>query len=416
MAGRRAVLAALALSLLAPGAAGRASGPALTAEPTVSGIVEAGSRLAAGTGTWTSSTVVSYRYQWYRCDAAGAHCGSIHGATGPGLVLGAKDVGKTVGLTVVATDAAGSTTAFASLVGPVAGEKPLLVSTAQPQIAGLAVEGRPLQVTTGAWSPMPTSLTYSWQRCNANGRICAAIAGANASAYTAGAADVGHALVALVQARFGDSLQGALSTATASVVGGDVAGPAHSAPPAIAGIAEQGAQVTGSTGLWTGTGTLAYAYQWYRCDGDGAHCSSIHGATKTTYRTVRADVGMTLGFTVRATDSTGTAAAYSSLYGPVAPAHAPVASAAAPALVGTAHPASTLTVSRGEWQPAAATFAFAWRRCNPNGRICAVIPRATQPSYTVTAADAGHALVAVVTAGAGPASQAAWSGATAPVS
>ena len=150
MAARSAGIIALALGLLAAGAAARTWGPTLTAQPTITGTAKAGSRLAAGSGTWTSTSTAAYAYQWYRCDAAGAHCSSIHGATAAGLTLGSKDVGKTIGLTVTATDASGSTSAYASLVGPVANTTPLLVSIAQPQITGLPVEGKPLQVTSGA--------------------------------------------------------------------------------------------------------------------------------------------------------------------------------------------------------------------------------------------------------------------------
>jgi hypothetical protein len=415
VAARSAGIAALALTLLAGGAAARSAGPTLTAAPSVTGTLKAGSRLAAGSGTWTSTATVSYAYQWYRCDRTGAHCSSIHGATGPGLVLGSKDVDKTIGLTVNARDAAGTTTAYASLVGPVAGEKPLLVSTAQPQVTGLPVEGKSLQVTTGAWSPMSPSLTYAWQRCNANGRVCTAIAGANASAYTVTGQDVGHALVALVQATFGTATQQTLSTASGAAVGGDLAGPSHSSPPAIAGVAERGTQLTATTGLWTGVGTLTYAYQWYRCDGGGAHCSSIHGATKTTYRTVAADLGKTLGFTVRATDSTGTAAAYSSLFGPVARAHDALVSAASPAVTGSATPGSTLTVDAGLWQPRVGKLSYLWHRCNANGRICVPVAGATKESYVVTPADVGHALIALVTASLGSATQTAYSTASAAV-
>src|SRR5205814_6057399 len=121
----------------------------------------------------------------------------------------------------------------------------------------------------------------------------------------------------------------------------------HSAPPAIRGVARRGVQLTGSTGLWSGIGSLVYKYQWYRCNGDGAHCSAIHGATKTTYRTVPADSGKTLGFTVRATDSTGTASAYSNLFGPVARAHDALISAASPSVTGSATPRSSLAVHAG---------------------------------------------------------------------
>jgi hypothetical protein len=415
VAARSAGIVALAFGLLVGGAAGRSAGPTLTAPPSVTGTLKFGDRLTAASGTWTSTTAVSYTYQWYRCDSTGAHCSSIHGATGPGVVLGAKDVDKTIGLTVNAADAGGTTTAYASLVGPVAGRKPLLVSTAQPQLTGLPVEGKPLQVTTGAWSPAPTGVTYAWQRCNANGRVCTAIAGANASAYTVTGQDVGHTLVALVQATFGTATQQALSTASATAVGGDLAGPSHTAAPAITGLAERGTQLTGSTGLWSGVGTLSYAYQWYRCDSGGAHCSSIHGATKTTYRTVRADIGKTLGFTVRATDSTGTAAAYSSLFGPVAAADDALVSAAAPALTGSATPGSTLAVDPGLWQPRVRKLSYLWHRCNANGRICVPVAGATKDSYVVVPADVGHALVALVTASLGSARQTAYSTASPPV-
>jgi len=417
VAARSAAAAFAVAALLAGGAAAaHTAGPTPTAAPSVSGIAAAGKRLAAASGTWTSASAVSYAYQWYRCDRFGGRCSSVHGATGTGYVLTRRDVGDTIGLTVTATDASGSTSAYASLVGPVAHAKPLLESTAQPQVTGVPIAGNTLQVTTGAWSPAPTSLTYSWLRCNANGRACAPIGGAHASSYTVGGADAGHALVALVQGGFGAAAQAALSTATAAAVGGDLVGPTPTALPAVAGTLQQGAQLTGTSGIWTGAGSLSYAYQWYRCDATGAHCSSIHGATLVTYRAVAADVGKTLGFTVRATDSTGTASAYASLVGPVAAAGSAPASTAQPWLAGTPHPGSVLTAGPGGWQPEPDARAYAWLRCNANGRACVPIAGAAQPSYRATAADAGHALVAVVTATAGGAAQAALSAASRPVS
>lgn len=416
MAARRAGAVAVLVALLASGAQARTAGPAPTAAPTVTGTIAVGDRVQAGIGTWTSSTPVTYAYQWYRCDVTGANCNSVHGATAPGYTLSKRDAGKTIGLTVIATDQAGSTPAYSSLIGPVAPAKPLLVSTAQPQITGLPIEGKPLQVTTGAWSPAPSSVTYAWQRCNPNGRLCTAIAGATAAAYTLAAADVGHALVALVQGSFGETKQASLSNASTAAIGGDVSGPVHTAAPTVTGNAAARGQLTGSTGSWTGVGTIGYAYQWYRCNAAGAHCSSVHGATKTTYRLVRKDIGETIGFTVRATDSTGAAFAYSSLVGPIAAAGSPLEASAQPAVTGSPAPGSTLTASEGTWSPATADkYTYAWHRCNANGRLCAAISGATSATYAVTAADIGHALLAVVTATAGSATQAALSGATLPV-
>jgi hypothetical protein len=377
----------------------------------VNGIVAVGDRLQAGSGTWTSGAALTYAYQWYRCDAAGAHCGSVHGATAAGYMLSSRDAGKTIGLTVTASDRAGSAAAYASLVGPIAQAKPLLVSTAQPQITGVPIEGKPLQVTAGAWSPAPSTVSYAWQRCNANGRACSPITGATAAAYTVTSADVGHAIVALVQASFGTTTQAALSAATVAAIAGDVSGPVHTAVPVVTGNAAESEQLTGSTGVWTGVGSIGYAYQWYRCSAAGAHCSSIHGATKTTYRLVAKDVGATIGFTVRATDSTGTAPAYASLVGPIAAAGSTVEASAQPSLTGSAAPGSMLTVSDGTWLPVtlAYRYSYAWQRCNGNGRVCVPIPGATSASYAVAAADIGHALAAVVTATTGSTSQVAFS-------
>ena len=145
MAARRAGAVAVVLALLASGAQARGAGPVPTAAPTVSGTLAVGDRLQAASGTWTSGTSVSYRYQWYRCDPAGAHCNSLHGATAAGYTLSKRDAGKTIGLTVNATDDAGSTPAYASLVGPIARPTPLLVATSQPLVAGFAVQGKSVQ-------------------------------------------------------------------------------------------------------------------------------------------------------------------------------------------------------------------------------------------------------------------------------
>ena len=175
MAARGAVVAALVLSFVTASAHGRAAGPTLTAPPAVSGTLSAGHRLEAGPGTWTSASALTYAYQWHRCNESGAHCASVRGATAPGYALTAADVGKVIGLTVTVSDPSGAAVAYAGLVGPIAGTRPLLVTTAQPQVTGLPAEGKLLQVTTGAWSPMPDRVTYDWQRCNANGRVCMSI-------------------------------------------------------------------------------------------------------------------------------------------------------------------------------------------------------------------------------------------------
>ena len=70
----------------------------------------------------------------------------------------------------------------------------------------------------------------------------------------------------------------------------------------------------------------------------------------------------------------------------------------------------------GTWSGTApSTFAYAWLRCNANGRLCTAIAGATAAGYTLTADDAGHTLVATVTATAGTATQAVLTVASSPV-
>jgi hypothetical protein len=415
VAARRAGTAALALALLAGGAQARGAGPIATTAPTVAGTVAVGHRLTAAVGTWTSSAPPAYTYQWFRCDGTGAHCSSVHGATAAAYTLSTRDAGKTIGLTVTASDGSGATAAYASVVGPVAGERPLLVSTSQPQVTGLAVAGRTLQVTTGTWSPAPAQIAYAWQRCNANGRLCAPIPGATASSYTVGDADVGHAIASIVVATFGTTTQQAYSTATAPAVGGDTTGPTRQAAPTITGLARQTTRLRATAGIWAGIGSVTYAYQWYRCDDTGTRCATIRGATATTYRTVRADIGKTLGFSVHASDSTGTATASSSLFGPIAPRLSSIVSTGQPALSGSPQAGGLLTVDRGTWRPLPGAVSYAWLRCNASGRACEPVEGATKATYGVTAADVGHALVAVVTALIGATARPAYSLASAPV-
>ena len=293
-----------------------APGRAYTTPPTVLGTPAQGERLTGLGGLWTGVGAMSYAYQWYRCGPTGAHCTSIHGAIRPRYTQSAKDVGQLIGFEITATDKSGEATAYASLVGPIVGTPPLLVPTAQPMVSGAPVQGQKLTVSTGTWSPAAVAFTYAWQRCNPNGRLCTAIAGATNASYTVTAGDIGDGLLAIVQATVGRTTQATWSTATTAAVA--KTGPSNSTLPAVTGTAQEGRQLTATSGAWTGSGALTYAYQWYRCDPTGAHCNSIHGARSVTYTLVAKDVAQTLALTVRATDTTGTTSAYASITGPVA--------------------------------------------------------------------------------------------------
>ena len=85
------------------------AGPPNTAAPTISGTATVGSTLTANPGTWTGSSV-TFAYQWRQCDASGANCTSITGATGNTYVIASGDAGHTIRVAVTGTDATGSNT------------------------------------------------------------------------------------------------------------------------------------------------------------------------------------------------------------------------------------------------------------------------------------------------------------------
>jgi uncharacterized protein YukE len=414
----RSSLIALALVLIGVAAGAGVSrgastaGPKLVSAPLAVGAPVVGQRLTALHGTWSGAGAIAYHYQWYRCDSGAAHCSSLHGSTAPSYRLVTADVTRTIGVTVTATDTSGKASAYASVVGLVAPATATFVSTVQPAVTGAVQQGRTLQVDNGAWSGSPTSFTYSWSRCNANGRICTPIVGATAATYVVTSQDVGHALVVLVTASSGGATAAALSArATGATAGGtgttttttttSASGPRNTVAPTVAGSAVQGSQLTATAGTWTGSGTVGYAYQWYRCDAAGAHCASIHGSTLASYKLVAQDVSHTIGLTVNATDSAGKRSAYASLLGPVVAAGSSLIATVQPAITGTGAAGKPITVSTGTWSPAATAYSYAWQRCNANGRICAPIAGATLATYTVVAADSGHRLLAVVQATSG---------------
>jgi hypothetical protein len=404
-----AFAAAAVLAGSGPAGAGMHAGPIVTARPSVTGTTAVGRRLTALTGTWSGTGPIRYAFRWYRCDAGGGRCNTIHGATTATYTLVPRDAGKTIALTVWATDSTGTATGYASLVGPIARSTPLLVSTVQPLVAGLAVQGKSVQASTGVWSPTPAKVTYEWLRCNRNGRVCGRIANATGSSYTIGAADVGHSLVALVEASFGTTAQTAFSVATPVAMPATLVGPTVVAGPTVSGAAGVGRQLTASPGTWSGLGPVSFAYQWYRCDVTGAHCMLIRGATGATYTLVARDLGKTLGLALRATDSSGTATAYAGLVGPIAAMPALMLSTAQPTIGGDPRRGQTLVANPGSWSPNPTTVAYAWQRCNPNGRVCSPIEGANGSVYVVGAGDAGHALAVLVTATATGNSQAAFS-------
>ncbi|MDQ1702775.1 MAG: large repetitive protein, partial [Frankiaceae bacterium] len=137
--------------------------PVNTALPTISGTATDGQTLTSTTGTWTGTPVITYGYQWRRCDSAGASCADIAGATASTYTQVSADVGKTIRVVVTATNGGGSTPATSAQTGVVAAASP--VNTALPTVTGTTTDGQALTIASdGTWTGTPTiTFTRKWQ-------------------------------------------------------------------------------------------------------------------------------------------------------------------------------------------------------------------------------------------------------------
>jgi hypothetical protein len=86
--------------------------PTASSLPSISGTPEDGQTLKASTGSWKGTKPISFAYQWRRCDRTGAACADVPGATAVTYLVGTADVGATIRLAVIATNAGGTSTAI----------------------------------------------------------------------------------------------------------------------------------------------------------------------------------------------------------------------------------------------------------------------------------------------------------------
>ena len=415
------LICAAAAAMLTTGASARSTAtPSNAVPPSISGTAVTGETLTASVGSWTGTPPISYTFAWQRCDAAGANCGAIAGATAQTYVVIAGDVGSTLRVQVTATNGEGSASVPSAPTAVVSGPT-VPVNTGEPVVSGSPVEGATLAATTGTWTGTSITYAYQWVRCDAGGGLpdgsdCPSIAGATSSSYTLVSDDIGRRIRAQVTASNGAGAAAAVSNPTDTVTQSTTTGPPNNTvQPSISGTPAVGRILFASVGTWTGA-TLTFEYQWVRCndDGglpDGSNCTEISAATSTSYTPTSDDLGRRLRIRVTASNSLGTQIVASDATAPVqssttgtTPATQAPRNVLLPSAFGTVAVGSTLTSTAGVWTGAAPLlYAYQWLRCDadgggPGGVDCLEIAGATGTQYGLASTDLGRRLRVEVTA------------------
>ena len=162
------------------------------------------------------------------------------------------------------------------------------VNTVAPAVTGTALVGSTLSCSQGTWTNSPTGYTYQWTRNGGN------ISGATSSTYLTVTADGGTSVGCVVTAS--NAIAGNAAPSNVLLI---VAVPANTAAPVASGTLTVGSTLSCTSGTWTNSPT--YTYQWQR---GGAN---ISGATLSSYVTVSADGGTSVGCLVTATNAAGSA-------------------------------------------------------------------------------------------------------------
>lgn len=327
---------------LGAGLARAATAPSNVTPPAIAGTPQQGDVLTADPGTWSGDAPITYSYQW------------SDGQSGQAITLTAADVDQSLTVTVTASNAAGAVPATSASFGPVLPAAPTIGSA--PTLTGIPQQGDTLSVSPGTWNNNPSAFMYAWEDCtDSSATTCSTISGATSSTYTLQASDVKSTIVATVTASNPGGSQPATSGALGPVL---PAPPALGSAPALTGTPQQGDTLSVSTGTWSNNPT-GYSYLWEDCiDGSATSCSTIPGATSSTYVLQASDVGNTVLAQVTASNAGGHAAAQSGTLGPVLPA-APVG-VKAPAITGVVQQGNAVTVSNGTWRNGTSGFAYTW--------------------------------------------------------
>ncbi len=354
--------------------------------------VSANSASLAG-GVYPNGLSTTYYWQYGTTSSYGQQSASVNVGSGRAAVMAPATLsGLSVGTyhyRLVASNSAGITYGYDyTLTTGSAGSTPP-VNGSLPQITGTAQRAQPLSVSTGTWSPTPSTYSYQWQR-SADGASWSTIAGAWSSSYTPTAADEGYSLRATVTAVNAYGSTAAASPGTATVKADP---PLSISAPVMTGTGQRAMTLSVTQGSWSGQGNV-YAVQWQRSTDGGFTWTAIPGASAWSYTLTVADEGMRVRAFVSASNVDAIAGQPSGATYPVAP--NPPANIEAPIVAGIAERSFTLNASVGTWTGPDNTYAYQWQHDAGQGYVD--IAGASSASYTLRTDDEGSTVRVVIAA------------------
>ena len=182
------------------------------------GMVQVGQQIGVDTGTWQSTLLINYTYQWRRCDPQGtiSSCVAIAGAALSTYTPTEADQGLTLRAYVTATTSGGAVTSISGKTFPIIAAPHVAPAVSSvPTVTGKAAIGERLQASPGSWTGfVPITYVYRWQRCDAAARVCTNVPNATKTSYLVTARDIGFRLRLAVVARNSIGATRAVSLAT----------------------------------------------------------------------------------------------------------------------------------------------------------------------------------------------------------
>ncbi|HEX4463958.1 MAG TPA: LamG-like jellyroll fold domain-containing protein [Solirubrobacterales bacterium] len=168
----------------------------------------------------------------------------------------------------------------------------------------------------------------------------------------------------------------------------------------IAGEPMAGERLVAIPGDWPSYGApMNSRFQWERCDEGGGECEEVNGENRRSYLLGGEDIGHTLRVVMAAhgVPPAQPMANVRSAPTGVVTGWPPVAFGEPPRIDGHAAVGATVSVDPGGWSPSGLDLSYQWQRCEPGGKGCEALPGAEAQDYAIQALDQGSVLAVAVT-------------------